>query len=472
MLFTTGKYWIFFAIVFFLYWLLNTRRRVPVLFILASSYYFYALWNPRFLILLFAVSTIDFLNGKGIAAARNKSLRRVLLLLSLSADIGTLFVFKYFNFFSTSLDDLLQRAGWQPSGLLLDSLAPLGLSFIAFRSLSYVIDIYRKTAEPTPHYVDYLAFVAFFPTLLAGPVVGAGELLPQFEQRRVLTNENATRAFVLILLGLVKKIAIADFLANNLVNRVFDQPQFYSSLETLAAIYGYALQIYCDFSGYTDIAIGCALLLGFNLPENFNAPYRAQNLREFWKRWHITLSRWLFDYVFLSLGGLRKRRNLYRNLILTFLVGGLWHGAGWTFVVWGGMHGVGLAGSHWWDLRRKRLKKEANQHWLVKTLSLLATFHFVCLTWIVFRADSLSQALEVLSRLATFEFSTSNLPLSLVLILVLAYLSHWLPLSCLKLVRDGWSWLPSPVQAALILSLAVGLYYIAGAEVQFIYGNF
>ncbi len=472
MLFTTGKYWLFFAIVFFIYWLLSTRSRAPVLFILASSYYFYALWNPRFLILLFAISTIDFLSGKAIAATHHNALRKLLLVTSVCTDIGALIIFKYFNFFFTSVDELLQSAGWQPTRLFIDSLAPLGLSFIAFRSLSYVIDIYRRTAQPSASYFDYLAFVAFFPTLLAGPVVRASELLPQFEQRRVLTNETGMRALLLILFGLIKKIGVADFLANNLVNRVFDQPQFYSSVETLAAIYGYALQIYCDFSGYTDIAIGCALLLGFNLPENFNAPYRAQNLRDFWKRWHITLSRWLFDYVFLSLGGLRKRRNLYRNLVITFLVGGLWHGAGWTFIVWGGLHGVGLAISHWWELRRKRLQKDAHQHWLIKTVSVLVTFHFVCLTWIVFRAESLAQAFEVLSRLAAFEFSSGNLPWSLVLILILAYLSHWLPESGLKAMSDGWSWLPSPVQAALILSLAMGLYYIAGAEVQFIYGNF
>ncbi len=472
MLFTTGNYWVFFGIVFFVYWLLSTRRRLPVLFILASSYYFYALWNPRFLFLLFAISTVDFLTGKGIAAARSNSLRKLLLLASVCTDVGALVAFKYFNFFSTSLTDLLQRAGWQASAFVIDNVVPLGLSFIAFRSLSYVIDIYRKTSQPAAHYVDYLAFVAFFPTLLAGPIVRAGELVPQFEQARRLTNENGMRAFVLILFGLVKKIGIANFLANNLVNRVFDQPQFYSSVETLAAVYGYSLQIYCDFSGYTDIAIGCALLLGFNLPENFNAPYCARNLRDFWKRWHITLSRWLFDYVFLSLGGLRKRRNLYRNLILTFLIGGLWHGAGWTFVLWGGLHGIGLALSHWWDLRRKRLKKDTNQHWVMTTLSVLATFHFVCLTWIVFRADTLPQAFEVLGRLVGFEFSAANLPWTVVLILGLAYLSHWLPRDGFKAVLDGWSWLPAPVQATIILGLAIGLYYIAGAEVQFIYGNF
>src|SRR6185436_18903364 len=223
--------------------------------------------------------------------------------------------------------------------------------------------------------------VAFFPTLIAGPVVRSKELLPQF-QHAELSSEQGVEAIFLIMIGLIKKVAIADMIGSNLVDRVFDQPELYSSAETLAAIYGYPLQIYCDFSGYSDIAIGSAMLLGFKLPKNFNSPYRAQNLREFWKRWHITLSNWLFDYVFISIGGLRKQRfNLYRNLFLTFLIGGLWHGAAWTSVIWGGLHGLGLSLSHWWNGRRTTHGKQSN--WFVKAIYTLATFHFICLTWIV-----------------------------------------------------------------------------------------
>jgi alginate O-acetyltransferase complex protein AlgI len=278
-------------------------------------------------------------------------------------------------------------------------------------------------------------------------------------------------AIFLILTGLIKKVAIADMLGSNLVDRVFDQPQLYSSLETLAAIYGYALQIYCDFSGYSDIAIGSALLLGFKLPTNFNSPYRAQNLRDFWKRWHITLSNWLFDYVYISIGGLRKRRfNLYRNLFLTFLIGGLWHGAAWTFVIWGGLHGLGLSVSHWWNGNRPGHTRQSS--WLVKTICTVATFHFVCLTWVVFRSENLRQVLEILKRLTVFQFSINNLPTSLLLLLLVGFASHWIPGKALNAVRDGWSWLPSPAQAVVVLSVAFGLYYVSGAEVQFIYGNF
>ena len=474
MLFTSGNYFIFLAAVFFVYWLLAKWRLPQVCFLLAASYYFYALWNPKFLALLFLLSTLDFLNALCIGKARRRILRKSLVSLSVLMNIGTLFLFKYFNFFSGSLTDLVNKAGWRVSSPILPNLIlPLGLSFIVFRSLSYVIDVYRGTTEPTRRFVDYLTFVAFFPTIVAGPLARAKDLLPQFGVRSSLSNDEGAHALLLITVGLIKKIAIADFLANNLVDRVFDQPQLYSSVETLFAIYGYALQIYCDFSGYTDIAIGSALLLGFKLPANFNAPYRSASLRDFWRRWHITLSNWLFDYVFVSLGGIRKRRfNLYRNLILTFLIGGLWHGAAWTFVVWGLLHGLGLSANHAWESLRKRWRWKPFQKWWSRTLAIAATFHFVCLTWVVFRAESLSHTIEILKRLGAMEFATGNLALPVLSILFAGYAVHWAPTNAFERIRRGWSWLPSPAQAALIVAIALGLYYIAGAEAQFIYGNF
>ena len=474
MFFTSGKYMIFLAVVFFAYWLLATpRRRVPVIFLLVASYYFYALWNPRFLALLFLISTVDYTVARAIGRSESAGRRKALLVVSILTDIGALFTFKYFNFFSGSLTELLNRFGWQASPLLLHVIWPLGLSFFTFRSLSYVIDVYRRTTEPTTRYFDYLAFVSFFPTIVAGPVVRAKELLPQFRERPALTSDEAGHAIFLIMLGLVKKIAIADYLASNLVGRVFDQPQLYSSVETLFGIYGYALQIYCDFSGYSDIAIGSALLLGFRLPVNFNSPYRAQNLPEFWRRWHITLSEWLRDYVFSSLpGSPRKPFNLYRNAVITMLIGGLWHGAGWTFIVWGGMHGLGVAVNQWWETRRRRARRRARQEWWIKAICILATFHFVCLTWVFFRAASLQQALDVLARLGALRFETANLAWPVVVVMAVGYLSHWFPKGTLDSVRNGWMWLPAPVQAALILTVAVSLYYLSSVEVQFIYGNF
>jgi alginate O-acetyltransferase complex protein AlgI len=474
MLFTSGSYLIFLAIVFLLYWPLASNRWVRVTFLLAASYYFYALWNPRFLAVLFLISSVDFLTGRAIGAAENQKLRKTLLGISLLGDIGALVLFKYFNFFSVSFSDLLGKFGQRASPVFLTRLAlPLGLSFITFRSLSYVIDVYRRTTKPTANYLEYLTFVAFFPTLIAGPLVRAKELLPQFSKQPTLTSEDGGRAIFLIMLGLVKKIAIANFLANNLVDRVFDQPQLYSSLETLAAIYGYALQIYCDFSGYTDMAIGSAMLLGFKLPINFNSPYRAGNLIDFWRRWHITLSEWLRDYVYISIGGLRKRRfNSYRNLVITMLVAGLWHGAAWTFVLWGGLHGLGLAANHWWDAFRRGRKRKPRQEWWAKAAAVFVTFHFVCLGWVLFRAGSLRQTWEVLKRLGSLEFAASNLALPVLSVLVLGYLAHWIPRPTFDKVSDGWNWLPSPAQAALILGVALGLYYVSSTNVQFIYGNF
>jgi D-alanyl-lipoteichoic acid acyltransferase DltB (MBOAT superfamily) len=474
MLFTSGSYLIFLAIVFLLYWPLASKRWVRVLFLLVASYYFYALWNPRFLAVLFLISTVDFLTARAISATEKQKLRELFLGVSLLADIGALVLFKYFNFFSASFAELLNKVEHQTSPVFLTRLAlPLGLSFITFRSLSYVIDVYRRTTKPTKSYLEYLSFVAFFPTVIAGPLVRAKELLPQFGERASLTSEDGGRAIFLIMLGLTKKIAIANFLANNLVDRVFDQPQLYSSVETLAAIYGYALQIYCDFSGYTDMAIGSAMLLGFKLPVNFNSPYRAHSLIDFWRRWHITLSEWLRDYVYTSLGGLRKRRfNSYRNLVITMLIAGLWHGAAWTFVLWGGLHGLGLSVNHLWEARRRGRKEKPRQQWWIKALCVFTTFHFVCLGWVLFRAGSLRQTWEVLRRLGALEFAVGNLALPVLTILVLGYLSHWIPRRVFDKVSEGWNWLPSPAQAVVILGVAFGLYYVSSTNVQFIYGNF
>lgn len=474
MLFASGKYLVFLAIVFFAYWLVAaTRRRAPVLLLLLASYYFYALWNPWCLAFLFLISLIDFATALGIGSTSRPAFRKLLLLTSVVVDLGALVAFKYFNFFSASAAELLSKLGRPTPPIVFDLLLPLGLSFITFRSLSYVIDVYRGVMQPTRRPVEYFTFVAFFPTLIAGPIARARELLPQFGERPCLTGEEGGRAIFLIMLGMIKKIAVADFLANNLVDRVFDQPQLYSSLETLAAIYGYALQIYCDFSGYTDIAIGSALLLGFKLPENFDSPYRAHDLRDFWRRWHITLSNWLFDYVFVSLGGLRRRRiNLYRNLLLTFLIGGLWHGAAWTFILWGVMHGLGLSINHAWEAWRKRLQLKPRRVWWSNAARVLLTFHFVCLTWVVFRAESLDQAWQVLQRLGAMQFSVGNLATPVLTVLAAGYLAHWVTKAALEKIGRGWTGLPSPAQAGIILLVAFGLYFIAGTEAQFIYGNF
>ena len=494
-MFFSGKYMIFLAVVFFAYWLFLSWRTIPatarVLFILTVSYYFYALLNWKFLALVFLVSTVDFLVARSIGASTNARRRKLLLGLSILTDIGTLATFKYFNFFSESLSNFFGKLGWTVSPEVLHLVWPVGLSFLAFRSLSYVIDTYRATAEkparPETRYLDYLAFVSFFPTIETGPLARAHQLLPQFRQQPALTSEEGSHAIFAILVGVIK-IAIANWLGDNLVNRVFEQPALYSSSEALGAIYGYAMQIYLNFSGYIDIALASATLLGFKLPINFNSPYRARSMPDFWRRWHITLSEWLRDYVFSSLpGSPRKTFNLYWKAFATMLIGGIWHGAGLTFVVWGAMHGAGVAVNQWWEQRRRRLKRKPSQQWWIKAICVFVTFHFVCLAWVFFRSGSVGQAWELLARLGAMRFELTNLvspvfhiplgggagfPVSVLLVLVLSYLAHWFPKNAFEKTRDGFSWLPSPVQAAFILAVSLGLYYISGTEVQFIYGNF
>jgi D-alanyl-lipoteichoic acid acyltransferase DltB (MBOAT superfamily) len=473
MLLTSGSYLIFLALVFFIYWPLFSRRRLALSFLLIASYYFYALWNPWSLIFLLLISLTDFTNGFCIGALERPAYKKFLLLTSVVIDLGCLLIFKYFNFFSSSAADLLTKFGKPVSPLVLHLIMPLGLSFITFRSLSYVIDVYRGNTKPTHSLLEYLTFVAFFPTLVAGPLVRAGQLLPQLRSRQSLTNEDGQRAIFLIMIGVIKKIAIADFLANNLVDRAFDQPQLYSSLEVLVAIYGYALQIYCDFSGYTDIAIGSALLLGFKLPENFNAPYRARSIVDFWRRWHITLSDWLRDYLFVSFGGLRKRRfNLYRNVLLTMLIAGLWHGAAWTFVLWGAWHGFGLALNHLWEAHRRTQKRKPRQQWWTRTVCVVATFHFVAAGWVLFRAGSVRAVWDIIARLGALQFSTANLSRPILLVLIIGFLTHWISQRTFDSASTIWNWLPSPAQAIVIVSVAFGLYYVSSANAQFIYGNF
>lgn len=493
-MFFSGKYAIFLAVVFFAYWLFLSWRSIPaivrVIFILGVSYYFYALLNWKFLALIFLISTIDFLTARAIGVSTDTRRRKMLLGVSIAADIGTLAVFKYFNFFSEPLSNLFGKFGWQVPPTVLHLVWPVGLSFLAFRSLSYVIDTYRSTKEspapPDTNYFEYLAFVSFFPTVEIGPLTRANQLIPQFRQQPTLKSEDGTHAIFQIMLGAIK-FATATFLWNSFVEGAFTQPELYSSTEILAAIYGYALYIYFNFSGYIDIGIGSARLLGFTLPVNFNSPYRARNVPDFWRRWHITLSEWLRDYVFSSLpGSPRKTFNLYWKAIVTMLIGGIWHGAGWTFIIWGAMHGLGVAVNQWWEQRRRKKKRKPRQQWWIKAICVFVTFHFICLTWVFFGASSIGQARNILARFGALQFSiphltapvlnipigSFNLPVSVLIVLIIGYLSHWFPKDALDRVRSGWTWLPSPAQALLILGIVFGLYYASSAGGALVYGNF
>jgi len=475
MLFTSGTYFVFLIAVFFAYWVIADRGRWRITFLAVVSYLFYAQAGVKPLLLLFAVSTIDFTTARLMPDCVSQRRRRLMLSLSLLIDLGALCVFKYANFFLESATQSLSRLGIALPTLHVRLLAPIGISFFIFQSVAYVIDVYRRDVEPTENYPEYLSFVAFFPTLIAGPILRARQLLPQLRGHLTLEAETGGQALLLIAVGLIKKIAIADYLSANLVDRVFDFPERFSSVEVLVAVYGYALQIYADFSGYSDIAIGSALLLGFRLPENFNAPYRSRDLPEFWRRWHISLSTWLRDYVFFSVVGPRARNTLmlYGGLVVTMLVGGLWHGPTWAFVLWGLLHGLGLVAVRAWAALRKRLAFPRRNHRWSDVLGVLLTFHFICLTWIFFRAENLGQAVGVLRQLSSFTAGTANLAWPVALIVALGFAAHWLPDGVWDSLRQGFKQLPAPVQAVLLFGLGLGLYFVASTDVvPFIYTRF
>ncbi len=483
--FNTLAYAVFLAVVFAVSWLLASRVRLRLWFLLLASYFFYAQWDPRFLGLIFASSTADWLLAGAIGRASNARRKKRLLVLTVVMNLGVLGLFKYFDFGIAELSALLRQLGMHPAEMTLRLTLPIGISFFTFESMSYVIDVYRRELPPHPSYLEYLAFVAFFPHLVAGPIVRPRDLLPQLSAPARFDTALASRALLMIALGLVKKLAIGDYLGLNLVDRVFDAPLQYSALECYAALVGYAVQIYCDFSGYTDIAIGSAALLGIRFPPNFDAPYKAHNIVDFWRRWHISLSTWLRDYLYIPLGGNRRgRARTYVNLLLTMLLGGLWHGANLTFVVWGGLHGVMLAATRGFQELRRRGAGPAGaaagataraglQSSFARVVSVLLTFHAVTFCWLFFRAKSLADALIILGRLATFSGFHPNLDPRLLAVLAAGLVSHYVPESWYQRALGVFANLPALAQAAVLVLLALSVREMASLEaVPFVYFQF
>ena len=453
MLLTSAAYFSFLAAVFFAYWLAARYRLGALAVVLFANYFFYARWDLVYLAIIPAASTCDFFIGHALHRATDSGFRRFLVTLSIALNVGLIASVKYFPVFPWVL--------------------PLALSFYGFQSLTYTIEIYRRDAKPAQSYLAYLASASFFPTTVAGPITRISTLLPQWSKREVLSPQNGGKALFLIGLGLVKKLLIADFLAETLVNRVFDLPKLYSGAEVLAGVYGYALQLYYDFSGYTDIAIGSALLLGITLPRNFNRPYAAQNISDFWRRWHISFSNWLRDYLYFSLPGLRSRWKIfaYLNLVITMIIGGLWHGFGWTFLVWGAWHGIGLAAHRGWLALHGNPKLTFTRG--ARILCGLATFHFVLIGWIFFRASSLATARDILYQISSHTISFANITPAFALVMVGAAAAHFVP----KRWYDGslqlYCRFPYYAQAAAIAAVAVAIRYVAGSgSAPFIYSRF
>ena len=448
--------------------LTGSADRARVALLALASLFFYATWNPLYLVPLLATCSVDWGVGLALGRVQKPRLRLLLVTASLVFDLGILALFKYGTLLSELASPRGGAAGWK-------LVFAVGISFYTFQSLSYVIDVYRREEKPVGSFLDYVAYVSFFPTILAGPITRAQTFFPQLRASLApLTAESGGRALFLIALGMVKKCVLADTLATGLVNRVFEMPGLFSSSEVFVAIVGYSVQIYGDFSGYSDMAIGSALLLGFRLKDNFNSPYRSADLAEFWRRWHISLSTWLRDYLFFSLPGKRPPSPLpYLNLVITFGLGGLWHGASYTFGIWGLLHGAGLAVVRFFESRRPRGARPAPPHWLRRSAGIVATFSFVTFTWVFFRCSTLEQAGELFRVLLQGTWSLGNVPPAAAAALLAGLLSQALPETFLPALERRFCALPAPVQAASLLAVAAGVRLAAGQAVApFIYLQF
>jgi alginate O-acetyltransferase complex protein AlgI len=489
LIFSTPAFWIFFLLVLAGYSLIYKKLYIRNAYLFLVSLFFYYKSGGLFLFLLLFVTLIDFTCGLLIHHSRTRFMRRLFILLSIISNLGILGYFKYTGFFTEALNNLLGTdyrvydflAAFSNSHLgtsfnISNIILPVGISFFTFQSLSYTFDVYRKKMEPVRNIIDFGFYVSFFPQLVAGPIVRASEFIPQIYSKFYLGKREFSHALFLISKGLIKKIIISDFIAVNFVDRVFDAPSIYSGFENLMAVYGYGLQIYCDFSGYTDIAIGLGLILGFRLPVNFNSPYKAAGIADFWKRWHISLSRWLKDYLYIPLGGNRKgkiRTNI--NLIITMLLGGLWHGADLRFIIWGFLHGIGLVINRIWNyFFGDRLWNNL----VGRAVAVFITFQFVNFCWIFFRAPDMDSVNIMLKQI--FEnFSPGSymtvLPAysSVFLLMAVGYIIHFLPEKIKESYRGLFIRIPLTAQLIIVMLVAILLYQMRTTDVMpFIYFRF
>lgn len=488
-IFSNPAFWLFFLFVMAGYSLIYKKLFIRNFYLLLVSLFFYYKSGGLFLFLLVIVTVIDFTSGWLIYKSRKKIYKKLFILLSLLSNFGILAYFKYTGFFINAFNGLLGTSIQAHNYLAMFSnlhlgtsfninqiILPVGISFFTFQSLSYTIDVYRGKLLPVRNIIDFGFYVSFFPQLVAGPIVRAAEFIPQLYTRFNLSKREFGHALFLILKGLIKKIIISDFIAINFIDRVFDLPATYSGFENLMAIYGYGLQIYCDFSGYTDIAIGLGLLMGFRLPVNFNSPYKASSISDFWKRWHISLSRWLRDYLYISLGGNRKGRiRTYFNLLVTMLLGGLWHGAAFRFILWGGMHGIGLILNKIWD----SVFGERFKPWrLGRAIAVFTTFNFVSFCWIFFRAPDMGTAGIMLRQIAENFSPGSYLTVlsaysNVFMLIAAGYLIHFLPERFKESYRGVFIRIPLIAKLVVVIVVAMLLQQMKTPDIMpFIYFRF
>ncbi len=464
--FNSPEFAVFFPVVLILYGLVFHRERTRDLFLLAASYFFYMSWNWMYAGLILLSTVVDYGVARMLAVEQRDRMRKVILILSLAANLGLLGVFKYFNFFVDTATDVGSLLGLDLAFIHHDLLLPVGISFYTFQTMSYTIDVYRRSIKCEPDFIKFAVFVSFFPQLVAGPIVRAAEFLPQLHRTPLVSSEHFQSGLLLVFRGLIKKIVIADLLASLGVDAVFAAPAEYSSLTLLLALYGYSFQIYNDFSGYSDIAIGAARMMGYDLPMNFNRPYLATNVREFWSRWHISLSTWLRDYLYIPLGGNRgSRRATIRNIMLTMLLGGLWHGAALNFVLWGAWHGLLLVFS------RGQSRTGVVGSPLRTIGARFLCFHLIVFSWLLFRVGSLDTLIDYLRGLAKLSGGTPLHP-AFFAVLLLAFAAHFTPKAWLDAQLAWLIKLPVPVQAAGYAGLILAFAGLSLGTPAFIYFQF
>jgi D-alanyl-lipoteichoic acid acyltransferase DltB (MBOAT superfamily) len=455
----------FLGCTFALYWAVYRHTALRLGVLLLASLAFYAVWTPLPLLLLVPCALVDHLCVRGMEASARPGLRRALLLVSVGVNLGALGTFKYAELLRETSARLLAPLGVGVRAQPFDLLLPLGLSFFCFQAISYSVDVYRREASGRYTFPEHLLYLLFFPRVVAGPIVRARDLLARFRQTPTLSADEGAHALYRITLGLVKKLVVADVLGAGLVDAVFANPSGYTSAECLVAAVAYSFELYFDFSGYSDMALGAAALFGFRLPENFARPYLAKNLFEFWNRWHMSLSSWLRDYLYRPLGGSRvSRPRVLFNLVVVMALGGLWHGADWRFAVWGGVHGLLLCvvRGYWW-VRGKR--PEARGAWAALP-GLLLTFSAVVLTRVVFRAQSLEAAADFYRQLLHLSGGLANVSPWVWAMLALAALSHASPLAWRVRLGELFVRLPVPARAVVLVAVGLGIRHLASVETR------
>lgn len=467
LMFNTGLFLILFVGFIVIYQLLRKFRTAKFLFVIAFSLYFYYKSSAEYCLILLGVCVSDYLLGRWLERSRKRWIRRLIVTINVLLNIGMLVYFKYFNLIYETFANF---AGTKFDAL--DIILPVGISFYTFRSISYIVDIYRGQIRACHDFLAYTFYLTFFPPLLAGPVVRAKDMLPQVEANPTASRAMVSEGLFLIMCGLIKKVVVADFISGNFVDRIFDNPSLYSGFENLMGIYGFIIQLYCDFSGYSDMAIGIALLLGYQFVENFRSPFKSQSPTEFWHRWHISLSTWLRDYLYIPLGG--NRCGPFRhhfNLITTMVIGGLWHGASWMYLIWGGLQGLFLSGHKIIKRIIPSVKKENRNKWWRRALNIFITFNLLAFSFVFFRARSLDTVHDMWVQIkgnfhveVALQFITGYL--AIMLVIIGAYLMHFAPERWTAKLKSIYHSFPLILQAIVLAIVILIVIQMRQSDIQ------